>query len=132
LTAERPRGWDKEKNVETIGDLRTIILFVEDMDAQVRFYREKLGLAVKAPRGVDDFSRETWVELDGGTCTLALHSGGKDAPQFSFLVDEVLAAREVLLRHRIPMYDVHTPATGVELCSGTDPEGNRFSIVSRR
>jgi catechol 2,3-dioxygenase-like lactoylglutathione lyase family enzyme len=117
--------------MEPIGQLAVIIVFVEDMDAQVRFYRDKLGLAVKAPPGIDDFSQEKWVELDAGHCTLALHSGGKDAPQFGFCVDDVPAAREILLRHRVPMYDIRTPAPGVEVCCGTDPEGNRFSIESR-
>jgi len=41
-----------------IGELMEVILYVQDMNAQVAFYRDRMGLAVTFPQGVTDFSRE--------------------------------------------------------------------------
>ncbi|HEX4146526.1 MAG TPA: hypothetical protein VHY91_23700 [Pirellulales bacterium] len=38
--------------------LAEVILYVEGMSAQVRFYRDLLGLRLAHPQGVDDFSSE--------------------------------------------------------------------------
>ena len=60
-----------------------VILYVEDMHAQVRFYRDVLGLRHHHPQGIDDFSGEYWVTFDTGSCTLALHGGGQLRPGFA-------------------------------------------------
>jgi catechol 2,3-dioxygenase-like lactoylglutathione lyase family enzyme len=120
-----------------VGELMEVILYVQDMNLQVSFYRDVLGLRVKEPKEVDDFGDVFWVELDTGHCTLALHAGGarrvgKDAPKIVFHVADVPAAREELLELDVPMGEVRSPAPGVQVCDGVDPEGNRFSIESRR
>lgn len=112
------------------------ILYVEDMAAQVAFYRDKLGLAVKEPRGLADYSHEYWVELDTGPCTLVLHGGGKrrlseDAPKVVFQVENISEARAALLARGVSLGQQRTPAPGVWVCDGYDPEGNKFSIESR-
>ena len=56
-----------------------IIITVSDMMRSIRFYRDKLGLAVK-------FELEDWTEFQTGTTTLALHGGG--TPQASSTIDE--------------------------------------------
>ena len=58
------------------GELIEIIVYVEDMAAQVAFYRDVLGLRVTWP-DVGDFSGEHWVTFATGAATLALHSGGE-------------------------------------------------------
>ncbi len=117
-------------------ELMEVILYVQDMNAQVRFYRDTLGLRVKAPAGAEDFSEVFWVELDTGGCTLALHAGGQgqlgeDAPKIVFRVADIPAARNKLQAKGVLIGEVRAPAPGVLVCDGADPEGNRFSIESR-
>lgn len=119
-----------------VGALMEVILYVEDMNLQVSFYRDVLGLQVKEPKETNDFGDTFWVELDTGRCTLALHAGGgrrlgQDAPKIVFHTNDVPAVREELLALGVPMGDVRTPAPGIQVCDGVDPEGNRFSIESK-
>lgn len=118
-----------------IGEIMEIILYVEDMNRQVSFYRDKLGFKVKTPQGSADFSNEFWVELDTGTCSLALHTGGKrrfgvDAPKFVFRVNDILASRQALVDQEVKMGEIRSAAPGIWVCDGEDPEGNKFSIES--
>ena len=119
-----------------VSALMEVILTVKDMGAQVAFYRDTLGLTIKAPQAGEDPSEAYWVELDTGACTLALHGGGQrrlgqDAAKVVFRVASVPATRDRLLQLGVPMGDIGSPAPGIEVCDGADPEGNRFSIESR-
>jgi catechol 2,3-dioxygenase-like lactoylglutathione lyase family enzyme len=112
-----------------------VIIYVEDMNDQVSFYRDKLGLKVKSPKQSTDFSEEFWVELDCGPCSLALHAGGKrrfgaDAPKIVFRVDDILAERQTLIDQEVPLGEIRSAVPGVWVCDGEDPEGNKFSIES--
>jgi lactoylglutathione lyase len=116
-----------------IGSLRQVILYVEDMDEQLSFYRDKMGFEVKSSEDSDDSGGLFWVELETGDCTLALHAGGerrlgKDAPEIVFRVSSIQSAREELVQQGIPMGEIRSIAPGVWICHGNDPEGNRFSI----
>ena len=118
------------------GELMEVILYVQDMDAQVSFYRDLLGLEVREPLDQGDWTGVHWVELETGSCTLALHAGGQrrlgaDAAKIVFRVSDVPAARRHLLQRGVPMGDIRSPAPGVQVADGVDPEGNRFSIESR-
>lgn len=53
------------------GPLKQMILFVQEMESEVRFYRDVMGFRVLYPAGLDDFSQEMWVELEVGW----LHTG---------------------------------------------------------
>jgi catechol 2,3-dioxygenase-like lactoylglutathione lyase family enzyme len=113
-----------------------VILYVRDMEAQVSFYRDVLGIPVKESAGVQDFGELFWVELDTGSCTLALHGGGQgrfgaDAPKVVFRVSDVAASRARLVEDGVRMGDVRSPGLGIQVCDGQDPEGNKFSIESR-
>ena len=117
-------------------ELSEVILYVEDMAGQVRFYRDTLGLRVSYPPDVADFGGEYWVTFATGACTLALHRGGakrfgEDAPKVVFRVDDVAAARTALELRGVKMDAVRSPSKGVLVSDGVDPEGNRFSIESR-
>ena len=123
------------ENKSEIGKLMEIILYVEDMDRQVFFYRDQLGFEVVHPKVSKDYGKEFWVELDTGSCSLALHAGGKkqfgaDAPKFVFRVQDILAARQQLLNQQVEMAEIRSAAPGVWVCDGADPEGNKFSIES--
>jgi catechol 2,3-dioxygenase-like lactoylglutathione lyase family enzyme len=120
-------------NKSGIGEIMEIILYVEDMNQQVSFYRDKMGFKVVNPRESADYGKEFWVELDTGSCSLALHAGGKgrfgaDAPKFVFRVKDILAARQHLLNQQVEMGEIRSAATGVWVCDGADPEGNKFSV----
>ena len=57
-----------------------VILYVEDMERMVAFYRDALGLTLTYPTGIAELAREVWVTLDLGCgCALALHGGADDA-----------------------------------------------------
>jgi predicted enzyme related to lactoylglutathione lyase len=117
--------------------LMEVILYVQDMGAQVAFYRDVLELQVLVPQGVRDFSEVYWVEFETGACKLALHAGGQrsqseTAPKIVFRVGDVPSVRNVLLRRGVSMGDIRSPAPGVQVSDGIDPEGNRFSIESRQ
>jgi catechol 2,3-dioxygenase-like lactoylglutathione lyase family enzyme len=121
------------KNI--IGELMEIIIYVQDMNKQVSFYRDKLGFEVINPKESEDYGKEFWVELSTGACSLALHAGGKgrigtDAPKFVFRVEDILAARQYLLSQQVEMGEIRSAAPGVWVCDGADPEGNNFSIES--
>ena len=118
-----------------IGEIMEVILYVEDMNGQVSFYRDKFGFEIKNPTGLDDYSSEFWVELDTGNCSLALHAGGKrrfgaDAPKFVLRVEDILEARQLLLDQEVEMGEIRSAAPGIWVCDGVDPEGNKFSIES--
>lgn len=120
-----------------VGDLVQIILYVEDMNEQVSFYRDKMGFEVKVLEDEEGSGGVFWAELDTGSCTLALHGGGRrsvgeDAPEMVFRVSDIQAARAELIERGVPMGEIRSIAPGVWICSGTDPEGNRFSIELKK
>lgn len=114
------------------GLIRTI-LYVQDMDAQVRFYRDQLGLSIRFPAGLASYADEFWVEFDTGQCSLVLHGGGQkrlgaDTPKLAFQVADMQSSRAKLIERGVQMGEVRSPAPGVEVADGFDPEGNPFSI----
>jgi catechol 2,3-dioxygenase-like lactoylglutathione lyase family enzyme len=119
-----------------IGKLMEIILYVEDMNAQVEFYRDILDLTVGYPKEASDFSEESWVEFETGDCILALHAGGKgrvgeDAPKIVFQVSDVAKVREDLLGKGVSMGDMRKAYEGIYVCDGVDLKGNKFSIETK-
>lgn len=112
-----------------------IIVYVADMDAQVRFYRDVFGLEVTYPAGLDNYADQFWVTLDAGGVLLALHGGGQgrlgsDTPKIVFGVDDIHAARAALIQKGVNVDEIRSAAPGVWVCDGRDPEGNPFSIES--
>lgn len=119
-----------------VGELTEVVLFVQDMNLEVAFYRDALGLTVKEPEGIKDYRDFYTVSLHTGPCTLILSSGGtrrqgEDAPRIVFRVADVQAARFELLEKGVLMEEITTPDAGRQECEGRDPEGNKFAIESR-
>lgn len=113
--------------------LSEVVLHVQDMQKQVQFYGEILGLDVIAPSGLSEYSGETWVELDTGACRLCLRAGGNrqygaDASRIVFEIDAIEAAHDALLDMGVDLGDLRSPTPGVTVCDGRDPEGNAFSL----
>jgi len=116
--------------------LGEVILYVQNMQAQVEFYRDLLGLDVLHPADLTDYTMEHYVEFDTGACTLCLQAGGagkqgEDAPRIVFHMEEVEAARDALLDMGVRLGELRSPYAGITTCDGTDPEGNPFSLERR-
>src|SRR3989442_951251 len=100
------------------GELTKVILYVEDMNRQGTFYRDRLGLSVKEPEGVQDFRDFYWVEQHKGHCSLMLHSGrkrlgGEDSAKIVFRVADVNASRAALLAKGVLMGEISSPTSGI-------------------
>jgi catechol 2,3-dioxygenase-like lactoylglutathione lyase family enzyme len=119
-----------------INGLTEIIIYVQDMETQVKFYREALGLKLKKEYSGADFKNSYWIEFETGSCTLALHGGGnrrfgEDSPKLVFGVDDIEKARRGFDEIGVKLGAIRSPAHGVKVCDGEDPEGNKFSIEER-
>src|SRR5205823_3639146 len=117
------------------GELMEIVLYVQDMNLMVSFYRDILGLNVKEPEAVKDFRDFYWVVFNTGPCSLVLHAGGKrqpgeDAPKIVFRVENIHVVRDTLLEKGVQLGETQSPAPDVLACDGRDPEGNAFSLES--
>ncbi len=126
----------EEQEVTVVGELMEVIVHVKDMNSQVVFYRDTLGLRVSYPAGAQDYSKEGWVTLETGRCALALHSGGRtrlsESPshRIVFRTQDIQAARNQLLRKGVQAGEIRSPAPEVQVFDARDPEGNAFSIES--
>jgi catechol 2,3-dioxygenase-like lactoylglutathione lyase family enzyme len=111
-----------------------VILFVGNMDAEVRFYRDVLGLPLHFPKGLEDYSDQMWVEFKLGDSSLALHGGSDSHPtddhQMVFFVDDVVSARERIVEAGISMGEIRPLEDGAPVSEGRDPDGHPFSIRS--
>src|SRR5262245_3457108 len=113
-----------------------VILYVQNMAEQVRFYRELLGLKVTEPQDATDFSNAYWVVLAGGGFRLVLHGGvqrrlGEDTPNLGFRVEDIQAAREHLINNGVRVGETRSPVPTSWVIDCRDPEGNRVSVVQR-
>lgn len=113
-----------------------LIVNVRDMNAQVTFYRDVLGLSVVYPTDKSDYSRESFVRLQSDRIFLALHSGrqsthNQDEPRMSFLSGDLVGMQKKLKQIGVDVADViRTPAPGVRVLDARDPEGNAFHLES--
>lgn len=109
-----------------------VIVYVKDMDAMVRFYRDSLGLSISWPTGRENYAGEHWVAFDAEGSTLALHSGGAGASgtpsRFGFQVRGIAVHRDWLIKCGVECGEVRSPAPGVLVVDCRDPEGNGFFI----
>ncbi|HKN01498.1 MAG TPA: VOC family protein [Candidatus Binataceae bacterium] len=107
--------------------LKRIIIFTNGMSTMTRFYRDVLGLKQKS-------DESGWKEFDAGGCDLALHNGsaavGSRPPKFVFFSADVARTREALLKRGAKLGKVKSK-DGLDLCEGTDPDGNPFQISNR-
>lgn len=111
-----------------------IILYVRNMNAEVRFYRDVLGLPLRYPKGLEDYSDQMWVEFSIGDATLALHGGGENQPrddhEIVFMVENVTRAREMIIEAGTEMGEIRPLEDGSPISEASDPDGHRFSIRS--
>jgi catechol 2,3-dioxygenase-like lactoylglutathione lyase family enzyme len=111
-------------------ELVEVVLYVRDMERSVRFFRDTLGL---------DLEHESagWTTFRTGACTLALHAVdrrdvGSGEPDPTFLVEDAATERARLVAAGVEVTAIREPAPGIEVVDARDPDGNRFSLESRR
>jgi predicted enzyme related to lactoylglutathione lyase len=113
-----------------------VILHIMNMGAMVSFYRDKLGLKLSYPTTVQDFAKENWVTFNTGACIFVLHGGGRvrtgeqPSHRITFQVANVKAAREYFVNRGVQLGEVRSPAPGVWVADGRDPEGNVYALES--
>jgi catechol 2,3-dioxygenase-like lactoylglutathione lyase family enzyme len=101
-----------------------VILFARDVPALLSFYRDVLGLRLRA-------QEEGWAEFDAGGCRLALHRGRPmKAAKIVFGSRSVARDRAGLLRRGARMGPVRIFGR-LRFSDGRDPEGNVFQISNR-
>ncbi|MGB0062753.1 VOC family protein [Candidatus Binatus sp.] len=107
--------------------IKRVIIFTKGMPALTRFYRDVLGLRLKS-------DEPGWKEFDAGGCDIALHNGtsevGRRPPKLVFFSAEVAKTREALLKRGAKLGKIKSK-DGLDLCEGTDPDGNPFQIANR-
>ena len=103
--------------------LAEVVVYTQDMARATAFYKDTLGLE-------PTFESDHWTTFDTGACTLALHAGS-EAPDPTFLVDDLDAARENLDAAGVDVTEIREPMPGVRVFDARDPDGNRFSLESR-
>ena len=112
--------------------LAKIILYVKDMDKQVHFYRNMLDLPVQYPKGLDDYSKQIWVEFASGECSLTLHFDSQkelaDRPKLVFAVEDIETAHKTLTERGLKLSKINSRVGNAKVADGFDPEGNPFSI----
>jgi catechol 2,3-dioxygenase-like lactoylglutathione lyase family enzyme len=115
-----------------------VILFVDDIKATTDFYENIIRLRLIGERN-DEF-----VSFDAGGCQLCLHqipseyldaSNKHEAREDSytkvvFYSNGVEADREELIAKGVRMKEI-VRFDGIEICDGSDCEGNIFQISSR-
>jgi catechol 2,3-dioxygenase-like lactoylglutathione lyase family enzyme len=104
-------------------ELAEVVVYTQDMARATAFYRDTLGLE-------PDFESPHWTTFRTGACTLALHPG-TEAPDPTFLVDDLDAARDSLEAAGVDVTEIREPAPGLRVFDARDPDGNRFSLESR-
>lgn len=105
--------------------LRRVILFTRRMEEMTAFYRDVIGLWPLA-------DEPKWKDFDAGGMRLSLHAGepGVGKTKIAFFTDDVRGAREELVKRGAKLKEVIS-GEGLDLCDGTDPDGNVFQLSNR-
>jgi predicted enzyme related to lactoylglutathione lyase len=105
-------------------NLGEVVVYVEDMERAIAFYRDVLGLE-------PSYESPHWTTFETGPCTLALHAGGVAPPDPTFVVADADAVHGRLAAAGVEVTAVRDPAPGLRVFDLRDSEGNRLSIESR-
>jgi len=111
-------------------ELSRKIFFTPNVNRLVDFYISHFGLRpIGRPHA-------EWTELDAGACNLALHrtsektDGADKGVKIGFTVDDVAGEKARFESLGIKMTKIFKFGD-IEMCDGSDPDGNRFQISSR-
>jgi len=104
-----------------------IVLWVQDMDRAVEFYKTAVGL-------VERFISPGWSELAYGDTIIALHGGGDGSTRetgLSFQVEDLNAACEHIQAHGGSIVEppAQRPGEPIKLATIADAEGNHLMLT---
>lgn len=116
--------------------LTRLIIYVQDMETQVAFYRDVLDMTVQFPAGLNTYHNQPWVEFATGQCSLVLHinrdrRSTKDQSKLAFSVENIHTAHQLLIERGANLSEIRDRVDGFKVADGFDPEGNPFCIYSR-
>jgi catechol 2,3-dioxygenase-like lactoylglutathione lyase family enzyme len=105
--------------------LTYVILFVDNMDQSVQFYRDRLGLPLK-------FQSPEWSEFGTGATTLALHPASAVNPAgklgLGFSVPDLQAFYEEMSSSGVKFTQPPKSEVGAVVARFLDAEGNECSV----
>lgn len=117
--------------------VRELILTVNDMEKQVEFYRDKLGMKVFNPLKNGDYKNAMLATFDTGYCTFRLHANmAKDTfaetSQYllTFEVEDIEESHKELSSKGVKMSKIKENTPGKFISNFKDPEGNLIRIGS--
>ncbi len=116
--------------------LTRVILYTQDMETQVRFYRDVMDMKVQFPTGLESYCDQPWVEFETGDCCLVLHTN-PDQPlekyrsKLAFGVSDVGIAHRLLTQRGAILSEIRSRVDGFKVSDGFDPEGNPFCICGQ-
>jgi predicted enzyme related to lactoylglutathione lyase len=133
LVLFNPSNAQVQNDSMKIESLFQVIINVKNMETQVKFYRDVLGLKIIYPADTKNIYAETFVRFETGGAWLVLHGGRKtnnagQEPRMSFRVKNIKAAREHILMKGYKAGDIRNPAPGVYVVDCKDPENNTFHL----
>jgi predicted enzyme related to lactoylglutathione lyase len=113
--------------------LTRIILYVQNMETQVHFYRNVMDMQIQSPKDLESYHDQPWVEFETGECCLVLHISpdkqlGKDRSKLAFSVSDVEIAHQLLTQRGATLSEIRPRVDGFKVADGFDPEGNPFCI----
>lgn len=108
--------------------LNYAIKFVDEMDAAVAFYRDKLGLTLK-------FQSPFWSEFETGETTLALHPASADNPaggvQLGLGIDDLDRFHAESEAQGVVFTSPPTEMHGTRIARFRDCEGAEISVSGK-
>ncbi len=112
-----------------LGKVERVILYVSDFERAVKFYTEKLGLALKV-------KHEGWAELATSGTEIDLHHGRKNKvqecePCLGFRVDDFDRSYAALKARGVKVGKIFSPCGGLRCACFTDPDGNNLGIEGK-
>lgn len=106
------------------------LIYSQDMERAIRFYRDFIGLDVKS-------QSPYWSELSWGRATVALHSGGDGSFRetgLSFTVGDIFAACDAVVEGggTVRSQPEDRGDEGIYLAMLTDTENNGFMLSQEK
>jgi predicted enzyme related to lactoylglutathione lyase len=107
------------------------ILYVNDWEPALRFYKSVLGLKLAYP------AERGWAEFDMGTTALCIHGGRAEGAKseavcsVGLAVEDFDAACAALRGNGVTVGEPHSPCAGLRIAGFHDPSGNDLYVEGK-